>query len=192
MFRTVIYNISNLLHTFNFLYFRVRGFGHVLNFLLPNAKNATSAESALFEFMLLRQNFTKFKPVNRYLASFTNFNKTSLPMPPRPKKKPSTPGEEYLLLPTPPSNLTIVDTHTHVAPTFEFYRRRYKQGKHQTVYDFVRAMYEGRNVESIVDVWCDAPVDKLWKEFADSSLNPEDGKRLWGLEYWFVMGPYRF
>ena len=160
----------------------------MLKFSLPNAKNATSVESALFEFMLLRQNFTKFKPLNRYLASLTHFNQTNLAMPPRPKKKPSTPGEEYLLLPTPPSNLTIVDTHTHVAPTFEFYRRRYKQGKHQTVYDFVRAMYEGRNVESIVDVWCDAPVDKQWKEFADSSLNPEDGKILWGLEYWFVMG----
>ena len=109
------------------------------------------------------------------------------------KKKPSTPGEEYLLLPSPPSNLNIVDTHTHVAATFENYRRRYKQGKYQTVYDFVRTMYEGRNVESIVDVWCEAPVNRQWKEFADSALNPEDVQRLWGgLKYWFVMGPYRF
>ena len=142
--------------------------------------------------MSLRQNF---KPLNRYLATLThlkqlNHQQLSLPMV---KKKPSsTPGEEYLLLPTPPSNLNIVDTHTHVAPTFEFYRKRYKQGKHQTVYDFVRSMYEGRNVESIVDVWCDAPVDKQWKEFADSSLKPEDRQRLWGFEYWFVMGPYPF
>ena len=50
-------------------------------------------------------------------------------------------------------------------------------------------MYEGRNVESIVDVWCEAPVNKQWKEFADSALNLEG----WGgLKYWFVMGPYRF
>ena len=65
------------------------------------------------------------------------------------------------------------------------------------LYDFVRTMYEGRNVESIVDVWCE-PVtpNKQWKEFADSWLKPEDGQRLvlWGLrfEYWFVLGPYRF
>ncbi|KAF8811765.1 Metallo-dependent hydrolase [Phlegmacium glaucopus] len=38
------------------------------------------------------------------------------------------------------------------------------------LYDFVRTMYEGRNVESIVDVWCEAPT--LWG----------------GLEYWFVIG----
>jgi TatD DNase family protein len=103
-----------------------------------------------------------------------------------------TPGEECLLLPNPPSNSTIVDTHTHVAMTFELYRSKYKESKNQTVYDFVRTMYEGRNVESIVDVWCEAPVNLQWKEFADSSLKPEDGRRLWGLEYWFVMGLYRF
>jgi len=57
------------------------------------------------------------------------------------------------------------------------------------VYDFVRTMYEGRNVESIVDVWCEAPVNKQWKEFADSALNHENMQRLWGgLKYWFVMG----
>ena len=139
--------------------------------------------------MSLRHNFTSFKPLHRYLASLTHIKQLNRPMP---KKKSSTPGEEYLLLPSPPSNFSIVDTHTHVASTFEFYRTRYKQGKHQTVYDFVRAIYEGRNVESIVDVWCEAPVNKLWKEFADSSLNPEDGQRLWGLEYWFVLGLYRF
>lgn len=107
------------------------------------------------------------------------------------KKKSTTPGEEYLLLPTPPSLLGIVDTHTHVASTYEYYRGRYKQGKYNTVHDFVRSMYEGRNVESIVDVWCEAPVRKQWKEFADSALNHEDRQRLWGgLEYWFVLGAY--
>ena len=139
--------------------------------------------------MSFRHNFKPLK-LNRYLASLTHLNQLNRPMV---KKKPSTPGEEYLLLPSPPSNLNIVDTHTHVAATFENYRRRYKQGKYQTVYDFVRTMYEGRNVESIVDVWCEAPVNRQWKEFADSALNPEDVQRLWGgLKYWFVMGPYRF
>jgi hypothetical protein len=138
--------------------------------------------------LTLRQNL---KPLNRHLASLTHINQLNRPMPK--KKLSTTPGEEYLLLPTPPSNLSVVDTHTHVATTFEYYRKRYKQGKHQTVYDFMRTMYEGRNVESIVDVWCDAPVNKQWKEFADLALNPEDGERLWGgLKYWFVMGPYRF
>lgn len=61
------------------------------------------------------------------------------------------------------------------------------------MYDFLRAMYEGRNVESIVDVWCEAPVNKQWKELADSAMIPEDEQRLWGgVKYWFVMGPYLF
>ncbi|KAF8968551.1 hypothetical protein BDZ97DRAFT_1915998 [Flammula alnicola] len=101
------------------------------------------------------------------------------------KKKSSTPGEENLLLPTPPSTLPIVDTHTHVASTFDFYRGRYKEGKHVDVYDFVKTMYEGRNVEAIVDVWCDAPVHKIWKEFADAAMEKE---KWGGMEYWFVMG----
>ena len=137
--------------------------------------------------MSLRQNF---RTGNRYLASLTHLTRHQPNRPMAKKKTSSTPGEEYLLLPTPPTTSAIVDTHTHVATTFEFYRGRYKQGKYQTVYDFVRTMYEGRNVESIVDVWCDAPVNKLWKEFADAALNLEDGQRLWGgLKYWFVMGP---
>ena len=125
-----------------------------------------------------------YKPLYRSLASLA---------PRTMKKKSNTPAEAYLLLPTPPSTLGIVDTHTHLGPTFEFYWTRYKERKHETVYDFVRAMCEGRNVESIVDVWCDAPVKKQWKEFADSALNYEDRQRLWGgLEYWFVLGAFFF
>ncbi|KAH9474980.1 Putative deoxyribonuclease TATDN2 [Psilocybe cubensis] len=101
------------------------------------------------------------------------------------KRKSSTPGEENLLLPTPPSTLPIVDTHTHVASTFDFYRGRYKEGKYQTVYEFIKAMYQGRNVEAVVDVWCEAPVNKTWKEFADAAADKE---KWGGLEYWFVMG----
>ncbi|CAA7265636.1 unnamed protein product [Cyclocybe aegerita] len=108
-----------------------------------------------------------------------------LPLPKMGKKKSSTPGEENLLLPTPPSLLAIVDTHTHIASTFEFYRGRYKQGRYMDVHEFVRAMYEGRRVEAVVDVWCEAPVRAFWREFADAAK--EEGK--WGvMEYWFVMG----
>ena len=105
------------------------------------------------------------------------------------KKKSNTPGEEHLLLPTPPSPLGIVDTHTHLVTTYSFYRQRYKEGKHENVFDFIKAMYEGRNVEAIVDVWCDAPVQKSWKTFADSALTPEDRQSQWGgIEYWFALG----
>ena len=101
------------------------------------------------------------------------------------KKKSSTPGEENLLLPTPPSSLPIVDTHTHVASTYEYYRGRYKEGKHLDAFSFVKAMYEGRNVASVVDVWCEAPVHKQWKEYADAA---QDKEKWGGLEYFFVMG----
>lgn len=132
--------------------------------------------------LLKRQPLT----LNRSLASLTPQLKPQMG---RNNKPSTTPGEQYLLLPTPPSTLSIVDTHTHVAPTYEYYRGRYKQGKYTTVYDFVRSMYQGRNVESIVDVWCDAPVRKDWKEFADSALSHEDRQKVWGgTEYWFVLG----
>lgn len=107
------------------------------------------------------------------------------------KKKSNTVPEEYLLLPTPPSTSAIIDTHTHLASTFAAYRGRYKEGKYQDVYEFVRKMYEGRKVEAIVDVWCEAPVRKFWKEFANSALKAEDRESIWaGMEYWFVIGEF--
>ncbi|KAF5368274.1 hypothetical protein D9615_010374 [Tricholomella constricta] len=105
------------------------------------------------------------------------------------KKKSSTPSEEFLLLPTPPSPLPIVDTHTHLASTYSAYRNRYKQGKYNDVHEFVKKMYEGRHVDAVVDVWCEAPVQKIWRTFADSAVKPEDRAGIWGgMEYWFVMG----
>ncbi|PPQ74819.1 hypothetical protein CVT26_005453 [Gymnopilus dilepis] len=101
------------------------------------------------------------------------------------KKKSTTPPESSLLLPTPPSSLPTVDTHTHVASTYEFYRGRYKEGKYTDVYEFVKEMYKGRNVEAVVDVWCEAPVRPLWKEFADAAMQKE---KWGGMEYWFVLG----
>jgi hypothetical protein len=108
-------------------------------------------------------------------------------------KKKSGPPEELLILPEHPSKptATIVDTHTHLASTFASYRGKYKEGKHETVYDFVKELYRGKNVEAIVDVWCEAPPQKLWREFADSALTAEDRQTKWGgLEYWFVMGAF--
>lgn len=49
------------------------------------------------------------------------------------------------------SLLTIVDTHTEWQPLLNTIEQRYKQGKHQTVDEFVRTMYEGRNIQSIVE-----------------------------------------
>ncbi|KNZ77384.1 Putative deoxyribonuclease TATDN2 [Termitomyces sp. J132] len=107
------------------------------------------------------------------------------------KKKSSTPSESFLLLPTPPSTSPIVDTHTHLASTFEMYRTRYKEGGIKDVHEFVKHMYVGRNVEAIVDVWCEAPVRPLWKTFADSALTKEDREKLWnGMDYWFVIGEF--
>lgn len=105
------------------------------------------------------------------------------------KKKSNVPPEDNLLLPTPPSASAIVDTHTHLASTFQFYRRYYKNGKYNDPFEFIRKIYEGRKVESIVDVWCEAPVVKSWKTFADSALKAEDRESIWGgMNYWFVMG----
>jgi hypothetical protein len=105
------------------------------------------------------------------------------------KKRSNVPPEESLLLPTPPSTSPIIDTHTHIASTFQFYQRFYKDGKHDNAFEFIRKIYEGRNVESIVDVWCEAPVLKSWRIFADSALKAEDRETIWGgINYWFVLG----
>lgn len=105
------------------------------------------------------------------------------------KKKSNVPAEEHLLLPSHPTTAGIVDTHTHLASTFAAYRAKYKQGKYETVFDFIRGISEGRRVEAIVDVWCEAPVRKVWREFGDSALTAEDRAAKWGgINYWFVMG----
>lgn len=108
------------------------------------------------------------------------------------KKKNNTPTEDVLLLPPHPActpAVPVVDTHTHLLTTFSTYKRTYKPGKHETVWDFARAMYEGRGVEAIVDVWCEAPVLRQWKEIADSALTEQLIEQKWGgLQYYFVMG----
>lgn len=107
------------------------------------------------------------------------------------KTRSSTPSEEFLRTPLHPCLVAdnaapIVDTHTHLISTYAAYQSKYKSGKYQTFYDFVSSLYKDRKVESIVDVWCEAPVNKVWKEIADTAERKDSG---WGgLEYWFVMG----
>jgi len=113
-------------------------------------------------------------------------------MPPKKKSNSPAAGEEALLLPTPPTSGKIVDTHAHLVYTFDAYKKKYKDGKHADVFSFVRAMYEGRNVEAVVDVWCEAPIRRtLYKELADSAISPEDRESIWGgVEYWFALGVF--
>lgn len=150
--------------------------------------------------------FRKPVPPLNLLVCRTYSSKHSTPLTKRKmgknnKKSRSTPpGEEHLLLPTHPHLVSqestsaqvpaIVDTHTHLLSTFHAYTKAYKPGKFENAWDFARGLYDGRGVEAIVDVWCEAPVQKAaWKELADSAVNEEDRKVKWGgLEYWFVMG----
>jgi TatD DNase family protein len=107
-------------------------------------------------------------------------------------------SEEHLLLPSHPAYSVdataatapgVIDTHTHIAATFAKYRSKYKQGKYKDAYEFFRAMCGSHKIDAVVDVWCEAPVSKKWREFADSALTIEDRVRKWGgTEYWFVMG----
>ncbi|KAI0259438.1 hypothetical protein BC834DRAFT_926222 [Gloeopeniophorella convolvens] len=103
------------------------------------------------------------------------------------------PSEESLLLPAHPAHTSapIVDTHTHLVSTFAAYKHKYKEGKYENVYDFVRGIYRGKRISTLVDVWCEAPVQPVWREIADSALVEEDKKEKWGgLEYWFVMASH--
>ncbi|KAJ7176779.1 hydrolase [Mycena filopes] len=109
-----------------------------------------------------------------------------------PDKKTPTPTDESHFLVTHPAvspASPIVDTHTHLALTFESYRRKYPDGKFKNAWEFVRALYAPAGVEQIVDVWCEAPVRPLWRTYADSALTEEGRRERWGgVGYWFVMG----
>ena len=123
-------------------------------------------------------------------------------------KKNTAPAEENLDLPSHPfysqasdsrdsatTFTSIVDTHTHLVSTFNSYVSAYPQHRFQTIHEFVRGYYtsgQPSKVEAIVDVWCEAPVLKVWKELADSALTEESRRELWGgIEYWFVIGKWK-
>lgn len=113
-------------------------------------------------------------------------------------KKRNTHNEDDLYLPkhsaASSSSSPIVDTHTHVLSTFATYKSKFPSGKYETVFDFAKGLYgniqDGRHaVRSIVDVWCEAPVRKEWKELADSALTEELRAQNWlGMDYYFVIG----
>ena len=143
-----------------------------------------------------RQGFLRTHLLTRYCSyAPPKFSKKHSKMGKNNKKRPPVPDEVHLLLPT-HSELAlsskpapIIDTHTHLLSTFSEYRRKYSEGKHESVYEFVREVYKNRNVDAIVDVYCEAPVQKAWKELADSALTEESRRDLWsGIDYWFVMG----
>src|SRR5262249_22241736 len=121
------------------------------------------------------------------------------------KKKPVIPDEHHLALPLHPQFLDkahatpIVDTHTHLLPTFSKYRGLYPGAKYNDVFSFVKGFYGTaageekkavqQKIDAIIDVWCDAPVPKDWKVLADSALSEDDRRDKWGgVNYWFVMG----
>ena len=106
------------------------------------------------------------------------------------KKRPGPPDESQLFLENAEtSNEPIVDTHTHLLSTISAYRSKYTDGKYGSVFDFVRGVYQGKNIEAMVDVYCEAPVQAQWRELADTALTPESRKEKWGgIDYWFVMG----
>ncbi|KAI6102287.1 hypothetical protein EV401DRAFT_2061234 [Pisolithus croceorrhizus] len=109
------------------------------------------------------------------------------------KKKTSLPNEKHLLLPLHSTAATtpVVDTHTHLLTTYSWYRSKYVTGKFNDIYEFVRGLYVGRNVKAIVDVWCEPPMPRSWKELADSAISPRDRATKWGgVDYWFVMGEF--
>ncbi|KAG8683276.1 hypothetical protein FRC08_014381, partial [Ceratobasidium sp. 394] len=125
------------------------------------------------------------------------------------KKSAPKPPETCLDVPQVPSLVgvdvtPIYDTHTHLHSTFEAYRAAYSTSRrYETVQDFVKGFYGGARtaddnaslpaiyvpVKSIVDVWCEAPISKEWRNLADSALTPESRAEHWGdLDYHFVMG----
>ncbi|KAI0719910.1 hypothetical protein C8Q72DRAFT_878197 [Fomitopsis betulina] len=102
-------------------------------------------------------------------------------------RKSTAPNEQHLHLARPATHdsASIADTHTHLQSTFSVYRSKYPGGRYETVFDFVRGIYAGRDVDALVDVWCEAPVLKAqWRPLADSAISAEDRKDKWaGIEY---------
>jgi len=152
---------------------------------------------------LSRFNLTQYFPLHKSFGSIQSLSKYSKSSEKMGKnRKNVAPGEENLHLPAHPfysesadtvTEFTpIVDTHTHLVSTFDSYVSAYPQARYLTIHDFVRGFYTSElpsKVEAIVDVWCEAPVLRAWKELADSALTEENRRDLWGgIEYWFVIG----
>ncbi|KAK0199546.1 hypothetical protein DFS33DRAFT_1388510 [Desarmillaria ectypa] len=102
------------------------------------------------------------------------------------KKKSSRPPHDLMTSGFPQhasaSQSSIIDTHTHLLSTFALYRSKYPEGQYETVFDFVKGVYAGKGVGTIVDVWCEPEVFMrgTWKALADGKWE--------GIEYRFVIG----
>jgi len=156
-----------------------------------------------------RQSQKKQKQKNK-----DKLKKEKSPAEPSKKKEKGPPPEEILHLPlspyntsgsaTPldgttteerPFNTPILDTHTHLLSTFSAYRETYLDAQYKTLEEFVRAFYGPRpgetspRVESMVDVWCEAPIRPEWKEIADMPWWGTGQGKI-GVDYNFVIGAY--
>lgn len=92
---------------------------------------------------------------------------------------------------------TIVDTHTHLESTFGAYRAAFPAGEFVDLPGFIKGFYGAESkhpgVKTLIDVWCEPPILKSWKEIADSALTEDLRAEKWGgLDYWFVMGVHPY
>jgi len=140
-----------------------------------------------------------FSPFPRYHpGSFRSFA-TLIKHPKKPfmgrnnKKKPPVADERHLLSLSHPATAElitpIVDTHTHLLSTYQRYKQAYNASSFTDIFDFVKTVYgkkEGLPTKAIVDVWCEAPVVRMWKEIADLAV--EESEKWGGVDYYFVMG----
>lgn len=53
----------------------------------------------------------------------------------------------------------IVDTRTHILTTFSMYKSKSIAGIRNTLWDLGQGVYHGRQVKSIVDIWCEARIE---------------------------------
>ena len=68
--------------------------------------------------------------------------------------------------------------------TYQAYRSHYPEGLYDTLPDFFRAMFAGRGVKTVVDVWCEAPI----LEGPLKDMLEIDWEKDVGVEYRFVIG----
>ena len=79
------------------------------------------------------------------------------------KKRTAVLDESHLILNTLPTSTaitSIVDTHTHLLSTFEEYHKKYPKRAYDTIYKFTCMVITGQNVNAIIDVYYEAPVQK--------------------------------
>ncbi|KAM0754802.1 Metallo-dependent hydrolase [Meredithblackwellia eburnea MCA 4105] len=115
------------------------------------------------------------------------------------KKSRGPPPEGCLMLPKHPElagdegeGVELVDTHTHILSTYAAYTAKYPppDHTHQTIKSFAKDVLQSHGITHVVDVWCEAPMVKNWREVVDSlsELNKDDKDE--GMKYSFVVGAH--